>query len=212
MLQDRVQSAQWLELSGLPAELNKVRANGWLVFKTLVEMDCRAHRQPEAVEASLEELARRCGLDWERVGKILEALCKKKALACFVPDNPDEEGLYQIRVPVKTPKSAEETALEATDPQLRDASLFRYVDEEEDSDEMMKKTQKIVDVYLNKLSHKVNSFIVGEIEILARRFPMDKIELTMDRAARHEIRSIGWVVKELIRDSRKPPKDQATAR
>ena len=31
----------WIQFSGLPAALNKAKANGWLVFKTLIELDTR---------------------------------------------------------------------------------------------------------------------------------------------------------------------------
>lgn len=207
-MDSRTESALWVQWSGLPEVLNGVRANGWLVFKTLMEMDCRRHRTPEAVECSLGELAEVTGLEWERVAKILEALQKKKYLACFIPDNPDEEGLFQIRVPLKTPKGPEQVALEAREPTLRDASGFRYVSEPEDVGAREEKTQKIIDLYLNKLSQRVNSFIVDQIEVLVQRFPLEAIERTMERAARHEIRSLGWVVKELVRDAKKPARGE----
>ncbi len=204
-------SADWLELSGLPEQLNAVRANGWLVFKTIVELDCRLNRQPDAVEISLDELGARCGLDWEKTAKVVLALQKKKYLACFVPDNPDEEGLFQVRVPVRTPRSADEVAMTATDPYLRDATTFRYVAKPVESSEQTEKVQKVLDLYLNQLSQKVNSFIVDQVEVIAQRFPIEAIERTIERAARHEIRSIGWVAKELIRDAAKPKQNPAQA-
>lgn len=205
-MSSRYETAEWLELSGLPARLNTVRTNGWLVFKKIVELDCRRNREPEAVECSLQELGERCGLDWEKVAKTVEALRKKKFLSCFLPDNPDELGLFLVRAPIATPRGPEEVARAAHDPQLRDPTTYRYTKKPEESEPDLKKVQKIIDLYLNSLSQRMNSFIVDEIEILARRFPLAAIEKTIERAARHEIRTIGWVAKELIRDSAKEKK------
>lgn len=209
----RYDTAEWIELSGLPAELNeKVRAGAWSVFKKIVEIDCRRHRVPEAVEISLGELGARCGLAPDKVAKIIEALRKRKFLSCFLPDNPDEPGLFEIRVPLVTPRKAEEIALAATEPNLRDPTSFRYLRASEEAALDVQKVQKIVDLYLNTLSQKVNSFIVDEIEILSRRFPFEAIEKAMLRAAKHEIRHIGWVSKELIRDAQRPEKKGKSAR
>lgn len=202
-MDSREQSAEWLEFSGLPAEMNKARAGAWSVFKKIVELDCRRHRQPDAVEISLGELAERCGMEWEKIAKIAEALTKRKWLACFIPDNPDEAGLFQVRAPIKTPKSAEEVARTAADPYMRDATAFRYLEKPAEIEGQTAKTQKVLDLYLNVLSQEVNSFIVDQIEILAQRFPLEAIEKSMARAARHEVRSIKWVAKELIRDAQK---------
>lgn len=200
-MSSRYASAEWLEISGLPAELNKVRAYGWLVFKKIVELDCARHRQPGTVECSLEYLAERCGLPWEKVAAIVLALMKKKYLAAFVPDNNEELGLFEVRCPIKTPVASEDVAGGAREPHLRDHSAYRYLTAPEAKPGDEKKVQKIIDHYLNRLSQKMNSFIVDEIEILARKFSLEKIEKTIERAARHDIRSIHWVTKELIRDA-----------
>lgn len=207
-MESRYETARWLEISGLPAQLNGYRQYGWPVFRFLVELDCHANRKPDAVEISLGEMAERLGLEWEKIAKIIEILQKKKVLAAFLPDNPDEPGLYQIRTPLKTPRPPEVVARETRDPALRDPTSYRYLKEEEDREAADRKTQRVVDLYLNKLSQKLNSFIVDEIEILAQRFPLDAIERTIDRAARHDIRSIGWVARELIRDTSKSKEDR----
>lgn len=202
-MDSRYETSRWLELSGLPAQLNEYRQYAWPVFRLIVELDCRANRTPDAVEISLGELAERLGVDWEKVARIIEALQKKKMLAAFVPDNPDEAGLFQIRTPVRTPKPPDEVAAGAKDPALRDPTAYRYVKADEDPAKREQKTQRVIDLYLNKLSQKLNSFIVDEIEMLAQRFPMEEIERTIERAANHDIRSIGWVARELIRDASK---------
>ncbi len=205
---ERLEQALWLEWSGLPAALNKARANGWLVFRKIVELDCEAHRRPEAVEVTLEELGERCGLEPDVVAKVLEALRKKKYLRCFIPDNPSEQALVEIRTPVKTPKSAEAVARATADPHLRDPGDYRYAREEEKPAADERHVQEAVDYYLNHLSQKMNSVILEQIEIAARRFQAEELRLAIDRAARHEIRSMTWVLKELIRDHQKekPPK------
>lgn len=200
---ERLEQALWLEWSGLPAALNKARTNGWLVFRTVVELDCAAHRAPEAVEVTLDELGERCGLDAETVAKVLEALRKKKYLRCFIPDNPSEPALIEIRSPVKTPRAPEDVARAMADPHLRDPGDYRYAREEDKPKIDERKVQEAVDYYLNHLSQKMNSVILEEIEIAARRFPAESLRLTIDRAARHEIRSMTWVLKELIRDHQK---------
>ena len=200
MLTDRYGQAEWLEWSGLPAALNKARAGGWLVFKKLVELDCRAHRCPGTIEVSLGELGERCGLPAGIVEKILEALRRKKIIKCYIPDNFEEPGLFEIRVPVKTPLAPEEVAARVPDPHLRDVSTYRYATEAERQPVDEKKVQEIVDLYLNHMSQKMNVFVLEQIEIAAQRFPLESIRLTIERAARHDLRSMGWVLKELIRD------------
>lgn len=207
MLLDRVDQAEWLEWSGLPLELNKVRSGGWTVFKKIVDLDCRAHRCPGTIEISFEMLGDRCGFEPDTTLKIVEALRKKKYLRCYLPDNFEEPALLEIRTPLKTPRSPEEVARRVDDPHLRDVSRYRYASEEPERSADEAKIQEVVDLYFNHLSQKMNSFIVEQIEIVARRFEIDEIRHTMERAARHDLRSIGWVLKELIRDHAKKEKE-----
>lgn len=204
----RIEQAEWLEWSGLPLELNGIRQGGWTVFRKLVELDCEAHSFPGTVEVSLTELGERCGYPPDKLEKILEALRKKKYLRCFIPENADEEGLFEIRVPLKTPIAVETVAERITNPRLRDPSEYRYMVErhEEDETKVVSRVQEVVDLYFNHLSQKMNAYILEQIEIAARRFPMESIRLMIERAERHEIRSMGWVLKELIRDHAKQEK------
>lgn len=202
-MNDSPLTAEWLELSGLPAELEKTRAGAWAVFKKIVELDCRRNRDPDLVEISLGELAERLGTKWEKVARCLEALVKKKRLAAFLPDNPDETGVFRVRLPVETPIPPEEVALKATDPFLRDARTFRYVRPQERSDALDEKMKEVVDLYLDVLSQKLHSHIVDQLETLAARFPLEKIRLMMERGARIDVRSITWVARELVRDEAK---------
>lgn len=203
---ERNDQALWLEWSGLPLELNKVRAGAWMVFKKIVELDCRAHQAPGTVEVSLAELAERCGLEPEVAARILEALNKKKYLLCFIPDHIEEPALIEIRMPLKVPRSPEAIAPRIPDPALRDVTSWRYTGEKVENETDVKKIQEVVDLYLNLLSQKMNVFIFDQLEIVARRFTIEEIRHTMERAARHELRTIGWVLKELVRDHAKKAK------
>lgn len=204
---DRYEQALWLEWSGLPAALNKVRAGAWPVFKLLVEIDCRAGRRPGIVEISVAEIAERSGLPAETVTKIIEALRKKKYLRCFLPEHPEETSLIEIRQPIQTPLTPEQTAARIPTPHLRDVSTYRYATEPDELPPDTAKVQAVVDLYLNRLSQRMNSFILEQIEMLATRFPLEDIQRTIDRAARHEVRHIGWVAKELVRERAKKEKD-----
>lgn len=208
MQPDRDGQTEWLEWSGLPAELNKVKSGAWPVFKKLVELDVRAHRVPGTVEVSLGELGERCGLPAESVAKVVEALRRKQYIRCFIPDSEEEEGLFEIRLPLRTPLPAEEVAQRIPDPHLRDSSAYRYTRENSEETVNEKKVQEAVDLYFNLLSGKMNTFILDQIEIAASRFALDEIRLTMERAARHNVRDMGWVIKELIRDHTKAKKEK----
>ena len=208
MFEDRYGQIEWIEWSGLPMALNQARSGAWPVFKKLLELDCRAHQSPGTVEISLKELGERCGTPPEAVAKIIEVLRKKKYLRYFLPDNEEEAGLFEIRFPLKTPIPYEEVARLVTDPHLRDASTYRYATEPQAVELDEKKVQEVVDLYFNHLSQKMNAFILEQIEIAARRFPLDQIRHTIERAARHELRNMGWVLKELIRDHAKTEKEK----
>lgn len=212
MSEDRYQQAQWLEWSGLPLALNGARQGAWSVFKKLIELDCHAGRRPGTVEISLEELGERVGIAPDKVEAIIATLRKKKYLRCFLPDSAQEVALFEIRVPVVTPVSPEEVAQRTTDPFLRDPAQYRYIAAEEAAAPDERKVQEVVDYYLNHLSQKVNGFVVEEIEIAARRFPLETIRLAIDRAARHEIRSMSWVLKQLFRDQKKKDSKPAAER
>lgn len=196
-------SADWLEWSGLPTALNELRQGGWSVFKKIVELDCRTNRRPDTVEITVGELSERVGFTVEKTEKIILALRKRKYLRCYLPDHAEEPALFEIRTPVRTPIAAEEVPARVSDPLLRDPSNYRYAWELEDAEPDIIKVQEVADLYMNHMSQKMNSFILEQIEITARRFELEKIRRTIERAARHEIRAMGWVLKELIREQKK---------
>jgi DNA-binding Lrp family transcriptional regulator len=200
MAMDRSEQILWLDRSGLPKALNRARANGWLVFKTLAELDCRANARPGVVEISMNDLAERCGLEAGAVAKIVEALRKKKLLRCYLPDHDDEDAFIEIVVPLATPIPPDEVARQADDPVGRDARAYRYARPAQEPPPDAAKIQAVVDLYLNRVSQKMNAFILEQLQMIAARFDMEAIERTVERAAKHEVRSIGWIFKELIRE------------
>lgn len=203
---ERVAEAAWLQWSGLPAVLNGVRQGGWMVFWILVEEECRRNRQPGAFEISLAELATRAGLDTEKALKILEALRRKKYLKFFAPDHDEEPMLIEIQTPLVTPCSAEEVAKIIPDPSLRNPHAYRYTAAPAEDEAQTRDFQTVLDWYLDRVSQHVNSMVLEQIQLAVRRFPIEKIESTMERATRYEVRSMQWVIKELIREDRKKDK------
>jgi hypothetical protein len=63
--------------------------------------------------------------------------------------------------------------------------------------------QRVVDLYLNTIGFKMNTFVLDELRLLCQRFEMEDVEKTFTRAAKNDIRRLGWVAKELYRVNRK---------
>ncbi|MBN1900546.1 hypothetical protein JW926_04385 [Candidatus Sumerlaeota bacterium] len=189
----------WLELSGLPDWLNsKVRKDAWSVFKKVAELDCAANIDPGVVEISMSDLARRTGIAPDSVEKCLSRMRKKKILACFIPDNPDESALIRVVIPLASPIAPQEIKkkYEKLFPPGKD--FFRYVDEkvpEPADDEVL---QEIVDLYFNSLGLKMNLFILDELRLLRQRFELPDVKRAFELAKRLEIKSLKWVMRQLI--------------
>jgi hypothetical protein len=201
----------WLEYSGLPAYLNqKARGAGWLVFKAIVERDCEENQVPGIVEISLEELARRTGLEATIVERTVKKLKKEKVVGCFLPDNAEEAALLRINVPLKTPVSGEDVRKEYADVFPPGRDFFRYFDTQtqEADEEKDAELKEVVDLYFNALGLRINAFILDELRIIRRRFNLDSIRKTFERAKRHNIRSLHWVVRELLREQKKHAKSK----
>lgn len=200
---DQCSQAEWLVFSGLPEALNAIRAGAWSVFQTIVQLDCRRNRLPSTLEISLEKLSKRTGLAPDKIEKILEALRKRQYLRLYLPDHPEEDALIEIRTPIQTPVEPAEVAKTVDDPHLRDIYLYRYASALATDDSDPGAVQDVVDLYMDKLSQKVNGYVVEQCEMLARRFSLESIRDMMERGARHNVRALGWVIRELIREERK---------
>jgi len=197
----------WLELSGLPQLLAEKVKGGWPLFKKIVELDCGTNPFPGIVEIPLTELGQRCGLSPEAIRRAVSGLRKLELITSYLPDNDEEEALFRVRVPLKTPRTPAE--LRSLYPGLFGAEghYFRYAEAEtpaaeadESEDAILK---EIVDLYFNTVGMKMNAFILDELRLIRQRFPIDMVRRTFRRASQNDIHSLQWVVRELIRQKRK---------
>lgn len=192
----------WLEFSGLPRHLNtKAGLAGWCVFQKIVALDSERNHTPDAVEISVSELAERTGVTPVACRRILDKLRRAKVLLVFVPDTDDEPALLQVRVPLPTPIPVEEVA--RAHPELHLLELGandRYAREEAPVDPEDPQIRAVVDLYLNSVGPRVNSFVLDELIFVARRHPLRDIERVF-RQARHlpGPPGLGWIARQLSR-------------
>lgn len=203
-------SPLWLEYSGLPQHLAEKTRGGpaWTVFKKIVELDCDRNTAPGTVEISLLELEQRCGVAPDKIRKLAPALRKLKLLAFFLPDNDEEAALFRVVTPLKTP--IDSAAIRAQEPHLFETggTYFRYVDDfqAETADELPASDphlKAVVDLYFDVVGLKMNVFILDELRMLPQKFEMDEIRRVFARARKNEIRSLRWVIQELVRQRKK---------
>lgn len=204
--EDRTWAPLWLELSGLPQLLSqKIKGgSGWPVFKKIVELDCDRNTAPGTVEISLEELSERCGVSPDGIRKAALALRKLKLLACFLPDNDEEAALFRVVTPLHTPRTVEE--IREANPRFFEsgAGYCRYVDDctaisNSELPADLSELREVVDLYFDVVGLKMNAFILDELRMLPQRFTMDEIRRVFRTARKNEIRSLHWVMQELVR-------------
>ncbi|MGB9692653.1 MAG: hypothetical protein ACPL7D_10865 [Candidatus Sumerlaeaceae bacterium] len=206
--EQKVWAPLWLELSGLPFFLaEKARTPvAWSIFKKIVELDCALNPVPGIVQISLDDLAKRCGAKADIVRRTMKALQKLGILACFLPETDEEEAFFQVKTPLHTPLSPDEVRGHHPELFAAEGHYFRYAQategsEYDDSEDVLLK--EVVDLYLNAIGLKLNAFVLDELRLIRQRFPIDLIRQTFRRAAKNDIHSLGWVMKELIRQKRK---------
>jgi hypothetical protein len=199
----------WLELSGLPSHVNEVGKAPyvWAVFHKIVELDLAINRvRPGIVETSLTEIGGRCGVDAKKVEKAVKALRKAAVLRAFIPDNEEETALLQVLTPIPTPKSADEVRAAHPDLFLECEWPPRYAVEvkEEQEAEVREgreaKVKRVVELYLNTFSMKINSLILDQLQMISDRYEMALIEKVFDRARKREIPSLSWILTEIRRE------------
>jgi hypothetical protein len=213
--ESRAWSPLWLEYSGLPQLLaDKIRGGaGWPVFKKIVELDCATNADPGTVEVTLTEIADRTGIPAPTVRKTLLSLRKLKLIAVFLPDHDEEAALIKLRTPLRTPIPVAQikdshARLFADTPQH-----FRYFDEyqasPDDSAPADPLLQEIVDLYFNAVGLKMNAFVLDELRLVRQRFPAEMVRRTFRRAQQNEIRSLHWVVQELVKQKKKTDEENS---
>ncbi len=198
----------WLEWSGLPRALNeKIRIGAWSVLKKIIELDCERNLHPDAIEISVTDLAERVGLSPAVCRRILTGLRRQRALLVFLPESDEEAGLFQIRVPLKTPTPINDIArLHPELHLLKPGTDDRYAREAE-VDPEDPTIRAVIDLYFEHVGLRMNSFILDELIFIAQRFGRREIERTLRQAGRLESPSLAWVARELRR--RHGKKDKA---
>jgi len=200
----------WLERSGLPAHLNDVckSPHAWAVFRKIVELDiARNPDAPGTVEIGIAALGALVGLDAARTRQALTKMRKSGALRSFLPDNDEEEALFQPIAPMPTPVSCD--ALRASDRDLANATdaAFRYATaapeapppdaKPEDHDP---KLREVVNLYLDNVSMKLNAFVLDELRLISGRFDLALVRKVFLRAKAKEVQTLGWILKDIRRE------------
>lgn len=201
----------WLERSGLPRALNESCKSplAWTVFKKIVELDCASNRQsPGLVEVSLERLGELTGLPPAKVEQNAKKLRKAGFLRAFLPDNEEEDALFQVAAPLQTPVSWEE--LRKTTPEWFEFAdwQFRYATETPEDipvrpDEKQvadPKLREVVDLYFDNVSMKMNSMILDQLVLISRRFDIALIRRVFAKARQREVQGLSWILSEARRE------------
>lgn len=207
----------WLEYSGLPQVLAGETKSpvAWLFLRKIIEIDCASNPEPAVVEVSLAELSNRTGLAVPAIIKAAKSLRKLKLLKCFIPEDEEEAGLFELQVPLPCPIGRGE--LRAKWPQFfgHANARLRYLDPPESPGTVYDDAapdpglQEIVDLYFNTVGMKMNSFILDELRLVRHRFPLDDVRKVFRRAGQNEIRSLSWIVRELIRQKKRKHDEEA---
>ena len=66
--------------------------------------------------------------------------------------------------------------------------------------------QEIVDLYFNAVGLKMNAFVLDELRLLRQQFPIEQVRKVFRRAQVNEIRSLHWILRELVRARKKDEK------
>lgn len=201
-------SPLWLEESGLP-ELVAEKSRGaaaWAIFKKVVELDCALHTEPGTVEITPADLADRAGVPRKVCRKTLIALRKLKLIEVFVPDDDAEEALARVKVPLRPPLGREAIEKRLAERHGATSPYLRYLDSErpkEDEREHDPVLSEVIDLYFNAIGLRMNVFVLDELRLIRKRFPIGDIRRVFGRARQNEIRSLPWIVRELVRANRR---------
>jgi len=200
----------WIEFSGLAAALNEIQKGGaaWWLFRKIVELDMERNRaRPGLVEISPAELCERAGVEQAKLEKCVKAMRKMGLVRAFLPDDEGEAALFQILTPLPTPKSCDEVRATHPDHFLDCEWPPRYAVavaevKAENATDRENKTKRVVDLYLNTLSMKLNSLVVDQLQLIADRYEMELIEKVFARGKKREAKSLGWILSEIRRETK----------
>lgn len=207
-----VLTARWIALSGLPLQLLERGKSPapWLLLRTIIELDMEQHPlTPGLVELPLADFSARCGLDGPRIEKALKTLRKEALVRAFLPEHDEETALFEVLCPLATPLSADEVA--AAHPAVAQDGPWppRYAGSPAEGGEagdvrerQLSRINRVVELYLDTFSMKINSLILEELGLIAARYDTALIEKVFQRAKKEERRSLGWIVTEIRREQK----------
>jgi hypothetical protein len=194
----------WIERSCLPQYLAEKCKNphAWAVFRKIVELDLLSNSEPGTVEISARALGELLGVEPKKTYTAMKKLRKAGVVRAFLPDNEEEEALFQVMRPLETPVSYEQ--LRRSDPDLLRApdEAFVYAigpedelqhDDLSDADPVLR---EVVNLYLDNVSMKMNAFIFDELRLIRSRFDLPLIRKVFAKAKKKEIQTLGWILKE----------------
>jgi hypothetical protein len=201
----------WITASGLPAHLAAEAKSplAWLLWRTIVEREIGSNRRPGPVECTLADLEQATGIPAAKIPPLVGKLRKAGVLRAFLPEGEEDAALFQIVAPLPTPTPWE--TVRASNPALAELpdSAFRYATEsapapDEDApggEAPESKLKAVVDLYLDTVSMKMNSFVLDELRLIAARFDLALIRKVFARARSKEVQSLSWIVREARQES-----------
>jgi len=206
----RAEFPAWIEWSGLPEHLYTLGKGPvpWLLFRKIVELDIASQGSaPGIVEVSFASITSATGLPADKTRKGVTVLRKAKVLRAFLPDADEEDALFEVLCPLATPTTAEE--LIRTRPELARVSIesMRYALAREAEPNPGARLNRVVDLYMDLVSMKMNAFILDELRLITERCEMDLVERVFARAKKRGVQSLSWILAELRRENSPRPAD-----
>jgi hypothetical protein len=204
---------RWIFLSNLPLHLlEKGKSPApWLMLRTIIECDMESHPlAPGLVEMPLVEFSVRSGLDAPRLEKALKVLRKEGLVRAFLPEHEEETALFQVLTPLPTPVPLDEVAKRHPELLMEADWPPRYAVANQDvaassgdlAASRLARVQRVVELYLDVFSMKVNNLILEELQLISSRYEMPLIEKIFQRAQKEQKRSLGWIVSEIRKETK----------
>src|SRR5690606_29490958 len=128
---------------------------------------------------------------------------KSGVMRSFLPDNEEEDALFEIITPLATPTPWEEVRknhpelFSLPDHQFRYATATATEAPPPTKDGHDPKLKEVVDLYLDNVSMKMNAFILDELRLIAARFDLPMVRKVFARARTKEVQSLAWILREI---------------
>lgn len=185
----------WINHSGLPKLLGSA---AWLLFKAIVELDCRMST-PMTIDVSFDELAAITGLEPEDILDTLPVYREHKLAKLYIPDDLDTNPMIELYKVLPTPEThAQVREKMIPDPAI---SIHRYCDcpEAKEMDPRDPAMREICDLYLATINCTMNALTVDRLKNLRYKATMDDIRRAFWSAQKNEIRSFNYVERTALK-------------